>query len=61
MLKCPLYDDIRYNLFEKANMIDVNFSTKTDEQKLIFVQDMIRISAKTCFLILQRRSSYLYR
>ena len=64
MLNCPLYDDIRYNLFEKAKLLDANFNTFTDEQKIIFVfktQDMIRISAKTCFLILQRRSSYLYR
>ena len=57
VIKCPLYNDIRYNLFEKAKLIDVNFSTLTDEQKLIFVfktKDMIRISAKLCFLIIQR-------
>ena len=27
MLKCSVYDDKRYSLFEKANMIDDNFSS----------------------------------
>ena len=64
MINCPFYEDIRYNLFEKAKLLDANFNTFTDEQKYIFVfktQDMIGISANTCFFILQRRSSYLYR
>ena len=64
MLKCPLYNDIRQYLFEKAVSLDVNFSAFTVDNKLVYVfqtPDLIRITAKTCFLILQRRSSYLYR
>lgn len=64
ILKCPLYDDIRSKMINDACILNSNFSDYTDKQKLVFLfstSDLIRICAKTCFLILQRRSSHLYR
>lgn len=62
LFECQLYEDIRQDLFSKANNIDSNFSNLSKNNKLIFLfsnKDMIRASAKTCFNILQKRSFYL--
>jgi hypothetical protein len=62
MLNCELYDDIRRPLFEKAADIDSKFPGLSEEGKFIFLFSnhfMIRLCAKTCFNILQRRTFYL--
>ena len=64
ILSCPLYNDIRLQMIDYAFLLDINFNDYTDEQKIVFLfnnVNLIRICAKTCFKILQRRSSYLYR
>lgn len=58
LFHCPVYCDIREKLFNRA--IDHNdlFLTLSDANKFDFLfsnPDMIRICAKTCYLILQRR------
>ena len=61
LLYCPLYEDLRQVLFYKANEICDEFYTFTDEQKLIFILNLVRTSAKTCHQILEKRSFYLYK
>ena len=64
ILSWPLYNDIRLQMIEYAFLLDSNFNDFTDEQKLVFLfnnERLIEKCAKTCFKILQRRSSYLYR
>ena len=55
-------NDLRTDLFEKALTSTLNFNdlSMNDKFKLLFTDDsLIRILAKTCFLILQRRQYYL--
>jgi hypothetical protein len=62
ILQCSLYDDYRRNLFHKAAAVDPEFYNKSDNDKLVFLftnTSLIRICAKTCFDILNRRKSYL--
>ena len=62
VLSCYLYDDLRIALFNTALTFNPNFMDLTTEDKLIFLFSnlfMIRITAKTCFNILQRRAFYL--
>ena len=62
ILHCPLYDDIRDILFEKATHVSSDFTSLSDTDKLIFLftdHSLIRVCAKTCFKILNRRSSFL--
>ena len=64
LLKCKEYVDIRNILFEKASSLESNFRDFTDIEKLKFVfsnEKMIRLSAKTCFNILQKRNNLLYK
>ena len=64
ILSCPLYNDIRIQMIDYASLRDPNFVNYTNEQKLVYLfknTNMIRICAKTCFKILQRRSSFIYR
>jgi len=62
LLKCNLYNDIRNALFIKANNVVPNFITldDTEKMKIIFTEpNMIRMSAKSCHEILQRRRFFL--
>lgn len=64
LLRCYMYDDLRQTLFDKAITIDGNFTSLTEHCQLQFLftkSDMCRISAKTCFNILQRRTFYMCR
>ncbi|XP_053395610.1 uncharacterized protein LOC128555864 [Mercenaria mercenaria] len=59
---CPMYNDLRNLLFEKAVHLNVDFGNMTEEEKFILLftnDDIIRDCAKTCFLILQRRQTFL--
>ena len=64
--QCKTYENIRDSLFQKACVIYPDFNILTDEEKMVFLfstcnQSMIRECAKTCWLILQRRSALLYK
>ena len=62
--QCKTYESIRDSLFQKACVIYPDFNILTDEEKMVFLfsnQSMIRECAKTCWLILQRRSALLYK
>ena len=62
--QCKTYENIRDSLFKKACVIYPDFNILTDEEKMVFLfsnQSMIRECAKTCWLILQRRSALLYK
>lgn len=64
IIKCETYETIRESLFHKACVVYPDFNVLTDEEKMIFLfsnQLMIRECAKTCWLILQRRSALLYK
>ena len=64
ILHCPMYSDLRFMLFEKAESCSNNFANLCDNDKMSFLlsdQNMIRISAKTCFNILNRRSSFIQK
>ena len=63
LLKCPLYDDFRNELFLNAESFNENFMLLDDTQKLVFLfsdGNMIRLCAKTCYLILNMRRNVLY-
>ena len=60
LFKCKEYVEIRNNLFERASLIETNFSNMSDNDKLIFLfsnEKMIRLGARTCFNILQKRNN----
>jgi hypothetical protein len=62
LFDCFLYDDLRDILFKKALSIDNNFSSLSTVDKLVFLftnHHIVRLCAKTCYDILQRRSFYL--
>ncbi len=64
VLKCRAYEYIRIPLIGKANNVCPDFHNFTDAKKMEFLfsnGEMIRISAKTCFLILKQRNAILYK
>ena len=66
LLKCPLYSDLRQNMFSDILRSYANFSTLDEQAKFKVIlysehSDVIRICAKTCFDILDRRRTFLYR
>ena len=64
IISCPLYDDLRQQMIDYASVLNYDFNDYTNEQKLVYLfsnSNLIRICAKTCFKILQRRASFIYR
>lgn len=62
LFDCPLYNDIRSEMFQYARMVNEDFEvlTKSDRFKFLFSSpNMIRSCAKACFLILHRRAAFL--
>ena len=58
LLECPLYNEIRSELIQYAQIANVNFNSLKELDKFVFLfnsPDMIHSCAKACFLILQRR------
>ena len=58
ILNCRIYEDLRETLFQKASDISHRFDSMSDEDKFIFLfsnYDILRLCAKTCALMLQRR------
>ena len=63
ILHCPVYSDLRKTLFDKAAQINTNFLNMGTIDKFIFLftnAEMIKLCAKTCFQILQKRHDILY-
>ena len=62
-LKCYLYEEMRTALVDTSLTICTDFDSFSDDEKMNFIftnPKMIRICAKTCYRILQKRSSYQY-
>ena len=62
LMDCDLYADLRQTLIDRAIKLCPVFiyTSKTEQLKFVFTNsDMIRICAKTCYDILQRRLFYL--
>ncbi len=63
LTECPLYSDIREELFEHAHAVIPNFSLMSNCDKfnnLFQNENIIKYCAKTCHAILARRKSVLY-
>ena len=59
ILECNLYDDLRNILFDRAQLIQPGFGNISSQNQLKFIftnAPIIRLAAKTCFSILQRRT-----
>lgn len=66
LLDCPLYNDLRLQLFEKYSEKTEHFNSLSKTDKVILIlgseaYDLIRISAKICHSILKLRRELLYK
>ena len=64
ILECNVYTDLREWLFSRAESVCPNFINLSGNDKFILLfkhNDLVRACAKTCFNILQRRNSLLFR
>ena len=60
ILNCKVYDDLRGALLAQAINFDPNFDSMSLENKFVFLfssPDLVRLCAKTCSKILQRRQT----
>ena len=60
---CPLYHDLRDELYNKATSIIQSFTDLTDTDKVCFIlssNQIVKYTAKTCYNILVRRRSCIY-
>ena len=63
ILHWPAYDSLRQHLFRKASNFCEGFCRNDDIEKIIVLFSaisLVRIVAKTCFLILRKRNNLLY-
>ena len=61
--QCPVYDDIRNDLYFRASAVDALFNDKPSCDKFVFIfssPSLVRVAAKSCFLMLRRRTALLY-
>lgn len=61
---CPLYHDIRTELYDACNSLVPNFNTFTDREKMCYIlgcSEFFRLSAKACKNFLNRRSIFYYK
>jgi hypothetical protein len=62
ILHCPVYEDLRVQLFHEASYVCSNFNSFSDIDKLCFIMsnnEIVKCSAKTCWLILERRRNFI--
>ena len=62
LIHCPLYEDIRCDLFNNAISVCDMFNYFTDIEKMCYIlsnPNIVKDSAKTCWLILERRKLFL--
>ena len=63
ILNCPLYANLRLELYRYASVIFENFNSLSDDEKFIFLfsnSEMCYYTAKICFEILKSRKCILY-
>ena len=63
LIDCPFYQDIRFELFESCKLACNEFETFNADDQLNFIlasQSVFKISAKTCFSILDRHRAFKY-
>ena len=63
ILYCPRYEDIRKDLFAKAENVNDQFLRLSDDNKLSFIfsnTEIVKCAAKSCFNILKSRTNWLY-
>ena len=63
LINCNAFDDLRTPLFSAAENVLVDFNNLTDLDKLVFIltnDNLVKISAKTCMFLLNRRRELLY-
>ena len=63
LLHCPQYTSLRNKLFSKAGDIRNDFYSLDDNEKISFIlsdPSIVKESAKTCYMILNKRRSLLY-
>jgi hypothetical protein len=64
LFHCDAYNCVRIDLISKANEINRSFNSLCDNDKLVFVlsnENMVKVSAKTCHMILTTRTQLLYK
>ena len=64
LLHCPLYEDLQYEMFYEASQVNPQFDLLNDDEKIVYLfssTNIIKIVAKTCKDILDRRRDFLYR
>ena len=64
LLECSAYDAIRQQMLNTSMELNSNFIRLTNAEKLIFIlsnNDLVKVSVKTCYMILQLRFSILYK
>ncbi len=63
LMHCPLYDDLRKNLFDSVTVINGNFPDLSIQQKFIYLlsnPDVCNLTAKTLCDILTTRGTFIY-
>ena len=61
---CPLYDNLRNDLFTKVLNINADFSNYSMSEKFNYLlshENIVKYSAKTCHNILTERRYHLYK
>ena len=64
LLHCPLYEDLQYEMFYEASQVNPQFDILNDDEKIVYLfssTNIVKILAKTCKNILDRRRRFLYR
>lgn len=64
LMLCPLYEDLRCNLLYEAMLINPDFESYSNLQKMCFLLSdsrIVRSSARVCTLVLERRGNLLSR
>ena len=64
LMTCPLYEDIRTDLFLTAEQLCADFINWTDEDQFRFIlsdEHLVKFTAKACRKVLDRRSTFIYR
>ena len=63
LIRCPLYDIHRHELFEYISIIAPDFNQLSDIDKFVFIMSnslVSKVCAKTCHVILNERRKALY-
>ena len=64
ILDCSHYNDLRTSLISKATSVLSNFNDLSHAEKMQFLfsnTNLVRLCAKTCFKILQKRNAAFYK